>query len=118
MRTEILINLLCYAYLLFQVEIHKYIKHTEKNENRMNRTHISGSNMCLILRQGVGEHGGELGLPVIVSNACPCHTLLLRRGVDCSDDTALPTSQQKKSETYYLKMNKFHNHKTIIFKIP
>jgi len=57
----------------------------------MNITHTSGSNMCLILRQGVGEQGGELGLPVIVSNACPCQTLLLRRGVDCSGNTLLPT---------------------------
>lgn len=72
--------------------------------------------MCLILRQGVGEHGGELGLPVIVSNACPCHTLLLRRGVDCSDDIALLTSQQQKSETYSLKMNKLHNHKQLSLK--
>ena len=43
---------------------------------RFDSTYISGSNMCLILRHGVGEHGSELGLPDIVSNACPCHTLL------------------------------------------
>jgi hypothetical protein len=77
----------------------------------MNRTHTSGSNICLILRQGVGEHGGEFGLPLIVSNACPCHTLLLRRGVDCSDDMALPISEEHNEKHMLLIMNKFHNPK-------
>lgn len=31
--------------------------------------------MCLILRQGVGEHAGLFTDPSIVSNALPCQTL-------------------------------------------
>lgn len=79
-------------------------------QKSMNTTYTSGSNMCLIFRQGVGEHGGELGLPVIITNACPCQTLLLRRGVDCSEDTALPISQKNTNEKHiHLITNKFHN---------
>lgn len=37
-------------------------------------TYISGSNICLIFRQGVGEQGKLLTEPSIVSNACPCQT--------------------------------------------
>lgn len=35
---------------------------------------MSGSNICLIFRQGVGEHVRLLTDPSIVSNACPCQT--------------------------------------------
>lgn len=37
-------------------------------------TYISGSNICLIFKQGVGEQVKLLTDPSIVSNACPCQT--------------------------------------------
>lgn len=51
-------------------------------------TYISGSNICLIFRQGVGEHVKLLTDPSIVSNACPCQTFdfLLEEVVPCTGD--------------------------------
>lgn len=50
-------------------------------------TYISGSNMCLIFRQGVGEQGKLLTDPSIVSNACPCQTFgFFPKFVTCAGD--------------------------------